>query len=85
MRTPQTPIFITSHNYVYDTAILGTAVPYGTKGFVVMRKGGDGSVFTDGQATHTTWPNPTAFQGTVGFKPGDADGTPTAGDLTGVR
>jgi prepilin-type N-terminal cleavage/methylation domain-containing protein len=81
---PANTIFITSHNYVYDTAILGAAVPYGTKGFVVMRKGGDGSVFTEGQATHTTWPNATAFQGTVGFKPGDTDGTPTAGDLTGT-
>ena len=81
---PANTIFATSNNYVYDTAILGTAVPYGTKGFVVMRKGGDGSVFTEGQATAATWPNPTAFQGTVGYKPGNADGIPTAGDPTGV-
>src|SRR5580700_8027734 len=30
---PATTIFCTSRNYVYDTALLGTAVPYGTKGF----------------------------------------------------
>ena len=51
MRTPRIAIFARSHNYVYDTAIGGTRdVPYGTKGFVVMRKGGDGAVFKAGQA-----------------------------------
>ena len=49
-----------------------------------MRKGGDGAVFTEGQATDAGWPNKTAFQGTVGFKPGDTDGNPTNGDLAGT-
>jgi prepilin-type N-terminal cleavage/methylation domain-containing protein len=79
---PATAVFCTTHNYVYDTAILGTAVPYGTKGFVTVRKGGDASVFRVGQATTTGWTNGTAFQNGVGFKPGDAFGTPSAGDLT---
>ena len=30
---PATTIFCTSKNYVYDTALLPAAVPYGTKGF----------------------------------------------------
>jgi hypothetical protein len=79
---PATSVFCTTHNYVYDTAILGTAVPYGTKGFVTVRKGGDASVFRVGQATTTGWTNGTAFQNGVGFKPGDTFGTPSAGDLT---
>jgi prepilin-type N-terminal cleavage/methylation domain-containing protein len=77
---PANTIFVTSRNYIYDTALLGTDVPYGTKGFIVMHKGGDGSVFTEGQATDANWPNKTAFQGTVGFKPGDNDGNPTPND-----
>jgi len=80
-------IFATSRNYTYDTALTDVApnnVPYGTKGFIVMRKGGDAAVFRAGQATAAGWPNPTAFQGTVGFKPGDGDGLPTAGDLAGT-
>jgi prepilin-type N-terminal cleavage/methylation domain-containing protein len=83
---PANAIFATTHNYIYDTALATTPpdVPYGTKGFIVMRKGGDGSVFLEGQATDAGWPNKTAFQGTVGFKPGDTDGLPTNGDLAGV-
>ena len=30
---------------------LARAVPYGTNGFIVMHKGGDGAVFKEGQAT----------------------------------
>jgi prepilin-type N-terminal cleavage/methylation domain-containing protein len=78
---PATAVFCTTHNYVYDTAIVGTAVPYGTKGFVTVRKGGDASVFRVGQATTTGWSTGTSFQNGVGFKPGDAFGTPSAGDL----
>ena len=83
---PSNAIFATTHNYIYDTALATTPpdVPYGTKGFIVMRKGGDGAVFTEGQATDAGWPNKTAFQGTVGFKPGDTDGSPTTGDLAGT-
>src|SRR5262245_43233458 len=52
---PSNTIFCTSRNYTYDTALLGTSVPYGTKGFVVMHKGGDGAVFKEGQATLAGW------------------------------
>ncbi len=54
---PAIAIFAVSHNYVYDTAIVGTDVPYGTKGFVVMRKGGDGAVFKSTQGIDGGWPN----------------------------
>jgi prepilin-type N-terminal cleavage/methylation domain-containing protein len=77
---PATTIFCTSRNYVYDTALLGTAVPYGTKGFITIRKGGDASVFRVGQATAGGWADGTTFQNSVGFKPGDTVGTPSVGD-----
>ena len=77
---PSTTIFATSRNYVYDTAIVATAVPYGTKGFITIRKGGDASVFRVGQATDTGWADGTTFQNSVGFKATDTIGTPTNGD-----
>jgi len=65
-------------------AIVGTDVPYGTKGFVVMRKGGDGAVFKGGQAKDTDWPNAPTFQSSVGLKTGDTEGNPTANDPANV-
>jgi prepilin-type N-terminal cleavage/methylation domain-containing protein len=76
-------IFCTSRNYVYDTAIIPGAVPYGTKGFVVMHKGGDGAVFKEGQATLAGWGgagNEVKFQNAIGQKTGEATGTVTVGD-----
>ena len=78
---PATAIFCTSRNYVYDTALLATAVPYGTRGFITVKKGGDATVYRLGQATTAGWANPTVFQGQVGYKPGDPEGTPSTGDL----
>ena len=68
---PATTVFCASHNYVYDTALAVAAVPYGTKGFITIRKGGDASVFRVGQATDTGWTNGTVFQTSVGSKVGD--------------
>jgi prepilin-type N-terminal cleavage/methylation domain-containing protein len=79
---PATTIFATTKNYVYDTAILPAAVPYGVKGFITVRKGGDASVFRVGQAVLGGWTDGTAMQNGVGYKPGDNLGTPTAGDPT---
>jgi len=83
---PAIAIFAVSHNYVYHTAIIGTDVPYGTKGFVVMRKGGDGAVFKAGQATDVGggWPDAATFQSSVGLRTGDLEGTPGTGDPGGV-
>jgi len=83
---PATAVFCTSHNYVYDTPIVDGSVPYGTKGFITVRKGGDAAVFRVGQAVASGWGagtiGGTAFQNSVGFKPGDSQGTPTNADPT---
>jgi prepilin-type N-terminal cleavage/methylation domain-containing protein len=81
---PSNAIFAVSHNYDYDTLLTGSVspVPYGTKGFIVVRKGGDASVFKEGQATPAGWGgNATVFQTQVGLKTGDTVGAPTVGDL----
>ncbi len=81
---PATTIFCSTMNYVYDTALLTTAVPYGTKGFITIKKGGDAAIYRVGQATHQGWPagpsQGTVFQNAVGFKATDPVGGPTAGD-----
>ena len=77
---PATTIFCTTRNYVYDTALSASDVPYGTKGFVTIRKGGDASVFRVGQATMAGWTNGTTFQNSVGYKVGDTIGTATPND-----
>jgi prepilin-type N-terminal cleavage/methylation domain-containing protein len=81
---PATTIFATTHNYVYDTAINATDVPYGTKGFITIKKGGDAAVYRVGQATAGGWTTPTVFQNSVGYKSTDSIGTPTANDPTGT-
>ena len=52
----------TSLNYDYGKALAADDVPYGTKGFVVMHKGGDGSVFKEGQADIAGWPRAQYFK-----------------------
>ena len=68
-------IFAATHNYIYDTAINSTDVPYGIKGFVVLHKGGDAAVFKSGQAQEGYWGGCTQFQNSVGQLTGDAQGT----------
>jgi prepilin-type N-terminal cleavage/methylation domain-containing protein len=78
---PATAIFCTSRNYVYDTDLVSTDVPYGTKGFITIKKGGDAAIYRVGQATTSGWQNNgTIFQNSVGYKPTDPVGTPSAGD-----
>ncbi|HZS19196.1 MAG TPA: prepilin-type N-terminal cleavage/methylation domain-containing protein [Candidatus Udaeobacter sp.] len=75
---PANAIFAASHNYVYNTALAATSAPYGTKGFIVMHKGGDGAVFTESQATLAGWGgvgNEVKFQTQIGSMPGDVEGT----------
>ena len=81
---PATTIFCTTHNYIYDTALNGTDVPYGTKGFVTIKKGGDAAIYRVGQATAGGWTTPTVFQNTVGYKVGDSIGTPSNADPGGT-
>jgi prepilin-type N-terminal cleavage/methylation domain-containing protein len=68
---PSNAIFAVSHNYVYNTAIGNGSVPYGTKGFIVMHKGGDGAVFKSGQAQQAAWGGCAQFRSGVGFMTGD--------------
>jgi prepilin-type N-terminal cleavage/methylation domain-containing protein len=76
---PANTIFATTLNYTYNSAIANGSVPYGTKGFVVIHKGGDGSDFKSGQAQVTGWADCNTFQSNVGMITG---GTP--GDCTGA-
>jgi prepilin-type N-terminal cleavage/methylation domain-containing protein len=79
---PANAVFAVSRNYVYDTAIAPGAVPYSTKGFITVKKGGDAVVLREAQAVNAapTWTDGTAFQNGVGYKSPDAPGAPTAGD-----
>ena len=78
---PANTIFAATSNYVYNTAPIGAAAPYGDKGFVVIRKGGDAGVYQKNQATTAGWNNDNnKFQNSIGRRPGDADGAVTAGD-----
>jgi prepilin-type N-terminal cleavage/methylation domain-containing protein len=68
-------IFAVSNNYTYNTALTTTASPFGDKGFVVMRKGGDALSLRRNNALAANYPNPAAFQSAVGKLTGDVDGT----------
>jgi hypothetical protein len=47
-------IFLTTKNWdaTSPSGLQANAVPYGDKGFVVFRKGGDGAIYTARQATN---------------------------------
>jgi prepilin-type N-terminal cleavage/methylation domain-containing protein len=75
-------IFTATANYTYDTAFGAQPPnPYGDKGFIVIRKGGDGSVLKKSNAVAGAGAaGISAFESQVGKKPGETDGTVTAGD-----
>ena len=68
-------IFAVSANYTYNTALPAATSPFGDKGFVVMRKGGDALSLRKNNALAANYPNAAAFQSAVGKLTGDADGT----------
>jgi prepilin-type N-terminal cleavage/methylation domain-containing protein len=74
-------IFAVTANYTYDTALNSTDAPYGDKGFVVQRKGGDAALLKKNNATAISGQEAT-FQTLVGKRPGDVDGSSgvSAGD-----
>jgi prepilin-type N-terminal cleavage/methylation domain-containing protein len=77
-------IFAVTSNYTYDTDFASNAaVPYGDKGFVVVRKGGDAAVLRKNNAKATSGQE-ASFESLVGKKPGEAQGTVTPGDPSGV-
>ena len=76
-------IFCVSGNYDYDSTLPGAQPnPYGAKGFITIKKGGDAAVFRSGQAVFATppWADAIAFQNGVGLKPGDPVGTVNPGE-----
>lgn len=76
---PANTIFAVSSNYVYNTTPATATAPYGDKGFVVIRKGGDASTFRKNQSTTANYgSDANKFQSTVGKLTGDADGTVSA-------
>lgn len=76
-------IFAVTSNYTYDTALTSASSPYGDKGFIVIRKGGDASMLRKNQAAATTGQE-ASFQNLMGKRPGDADGASgvSAGDTS---
>jgi len=73
-------IFAVTRNYVYNTAMVSTDVPYGLRGFMVVHKGGDAAVYKSGQAQQAYWGGCTQFQSSVGQMTGLAANVCTAGD-----
>jgi prepilin-type N-terminal cleavage/methylation domain-containing protein len=70
-------VFIESNNYKYDTTLDGvTTNPFGDKGFIVQRKGGDASILRKNNAVAGAGaPAQAVFQSTVGKQLSDPDGT----------
>jgi len=70
-------VFLETNNYTYSTTLQGvTTAPFGDKGFIVQRRGGDASILRKNNAVAGA--NGAIFQGTVGKQITDADGTVTA-------
>src|SRR5882762_7697935 len=65
-------VFLETNNYTYDTALAVGTAPFGDKGFLVQRRGGDASILRKNNAVHTVGQE-AIFQGTVGKKVNDAD------------
>ena len=64
---PSNAIFAATANYTYNTALTTNSVPYGDKGFVIMRKGGDASIYRKNQATSSNnGGDMTKFQNAIG-------------------
>jgi hypothetical protein len=75
-------IFSVSANYSYNAALDPTKIPYGDKGFVVMRKGGDAGAYRKNEATQGGWNNDfNKFAAAIGRLPGDSTDD-TASSLT---
>ena len=68
-------IFSVTSNYAYNAPLDATKVPYGDKGFVVIRKGGDAGVYRKNEATQSGWNNDlNKFAAAIGRLPGDCHG-----------
>jgi len=66
-------IFSVTSNYAYNAPLDATKIPYGDKGFIVMRKGGDAGVYRKNEATQSGWNNDfNKFAASIGRLPGDS-------------
>jgi Tfp pilus assembly protein PilE len=82
---PSTAIFAASSNYFYNTPLDPASVPFGDKGFVVIRKRGDAGVYGRNQATLADWGNDAAeFQSKIGRLAGAVEGAVPSGDGNGA-
>lgn len=78
---PSVAIFSASSNYIYNTPLNPISVPFGDKGFVVIRQRGDAGVYGRNQATVSDWKNDAAeFRSNIGTLAGAAEGTVPSGD-----
>ena len=73
-------IFAATRNYIYNTTINSTSVPYGQRGFMVIHKGGDASVLKAGQAEVAYWGTCAKFKAGVGALTGDNEVTCSTSD-----
>ena len=62
-------IFAASANYEYNTELDPKVAPFGDKGFVIVRKGGDASVYRKKEATAAGWGGEDKFKQAVGVLP----------------
>jgi prepilin-type N-terminal cleavage/methylation domain-containing protein len=65
-------VFLETNNYTYNAVLPAGTAPFGDKGFIVQRRGGDASLLRKNNAVSAG--NAAIFQGTVGKKVNDADG-----------
>jgi type II secretory pathway pseudopilin PulG len=77
---PSNTIFAASSNYIYDTALHSSAVPFGEAGFVAVRKNGDAGVYKKNLATAAGFESVEKFQTDIGALPGAEKGKVAAGD-----
>jgi type II secretory pathway pseudopilin PulG len=87
---PSVAIFSASANYIYNTPLNPNSIPFGDKGFVVIRKRGDAGVYGRNQATVSDWKDDAGeFQSKIGTLAGAAQGKVGSGDgamaLTGPQ
>jgi len=69
-------VFIESNNYTYDQPLPTNTNPFGDKGFIVQRKGGDASILRKNNAVAGAGASAASiFQSTVGKQLSDPDGT----------
>ena len=72
-------VFLETNNYKYATTLQAvTTAPFGDKGFIVQRRGGDASILRKNNAGPCPAGQEAIFQGTVGKQTGDPDGTVNA-------